>query len=86
MRREARTFSDAVCDHQPGLGRVGAGIHQAGAGGGADFHHAQAAVALGLEFRVVAQGRNVDIVFFGRQQECGPRRNLDRFAVNGQTH
>ena len=86
MRREARTFSDAVCDHQAGLGRIGAGIHQAGAGGGADFHHAQAAVALGLEFRVVAQGGNVDIVLFGRQQERGPRRNLDRFAVNGQTH
>ena len=61
-------------DHQAGLDRIGAGIHQAGAGRLADFHHAEAAVALGFEFRVVAQGGNVDAVGLGRQQERGPRR------------
>ena len=86
MRREARTFSDSGLDHQSGFGRIGAGIHQAGAGRVADFHHAQAAVAFGFQLRVVAQGGDVDAIGLGLQKDRGPRRNLDRFSVDGQIY
>ncbi len=79
-------FFGVGLDGDPFGHRIGAGRGELGAGPVGDFHHAEAAAAVGFEALEMAQGGNREAQLAGGLEDRGPFRNFNGPVVDRQVN